>query len=213
MQAMDPDTTNHSAYSWFLMLGGVCFLGRAVTALLVGPPPPSGEEILGWIEAGRVAMMWGNEALVIGAGLMLVGVFGFQESFRPSAPVKTTAGSVLFAAGLVLCLMLGIVQGRFVYPIHGLSLSRPGDAELLASLYFGGYHLVALAFAAAAMFWGLAMLKVRGWLVFGVMGFVVAAGSVIASYPDLIGPTPVFVLEAALALWYVAVGWRLRSFE
>ncbi|MEO1069615.1 MAG: hypothetical protein AAFW95_10930 [Cyanobacteria bacterium J06638_6] len=158
-------------------------------------------------------MMWGNEALLIGAGLLLVGVFGFQESFQSRAPMKTTAGSVLFSAAFVLCLMLGIVQGRFVYPIYGLSLSRPEDAELLASLYFGGYHLVALVFAAATTFWALAMLKMRGWLTLGYLGFVVAAGSVIGSYPDLIGPTLVFVLEAALALWCVTVGLKLRSFE
>ena len=142
------------------MLGGVCFLCRAIAGLLAGPPPPTGVAILGWIDAGRAAMIWSNETLVIGAGLWLVGVFGFQEAFQSHAPMKTTAGSVLFSAASVVCMVLGIVQGRFVYPINGLSLSRPEDAELLASLYFGGNHLVALVFAAATTSWALVMLKV-----------------------------------------------------
>ena len=154
--------------------------------------------------------MWGNEALVIGAGLILVGLYGFQKAFQPLAPMTTTAGSVLFFAGLVVCFMLGIVQGRFVYPIHGLSLTRPEDAELLASLYFGGYHLVALVFAAATTFWAFAMLQDQEWLALGYASFVIAAGSVVSSYPDLIGPVVVFVLEAALALWWVAIGLSLR---
>lgn len=209
---MTSDAPRSSAYAWCLILGGACFFGRAVTALLAGPPPAAGEGILEWIDAARVTMMLGNEALVIGAGLLLAGLYGFLRSFRPFAPVTTTAGSVLLLAACVLCLLLGIVQGRFVYPIHGLSLTRPEDAELLASLYFGGYHLVSLAFAAAATLWALAMLRASTrWTVLGYSGFVVAAGSVVSSYPDRIGPMLVFVLEAALALWWVAVGLKLRK--
>ena len=203
-----------SAYAWCLILGGVCFFGRAVTSLLTGPPPPTGIEILRWIDAARGTMMLGNEALVIGAGLLLVGLYGFQQSFNAQAPAKTTAGSLLLFAACVVCLLLGVVQGRFVYPIHGLSLTRPEDAELLASLYFGGYHLVALAFAAATTLWALAMLEAPGrWRTLGYAGFAVAAGSIVSSYPDLIGPAAVFVLEAGLALWWVAVGVRLRKFD
>lgn len=210
---MNPSAPRSSAYAWCLLLGGICFLGRATTALLTGPPPSTGTEILKWIEAARGMMMWSNEALVIGAGLLLVGLYGFQKAFQPRAPMTTTAGSVLFLAAFVICFMLGIVQGRFVYPLYGLSLTRPEDAELLASLYFGGYHLVALVVAAATTFWAFAMLKAQEWLAIGYAGFVVAAGSVVSSYPDLIGPILVFVLEAALALWWVAIGLKLRRFE
>ena len=210
---MNPGAPRSSAFAWCLLLGGVCFFGRAVTAFLAGPPPSTGTEILKWIDTARGTMMLGNEALVIGAGLLLAGFYGFQQLFKPLAPVKTTAGSVLLLAACVVCLLLGIVQGRFVYPIHGLSLTRPEDAELLASLYFGGYHLVSLAFAAATTCWALAMLKAAEWLALAYSGFVVAAGSIVSSYPDLIGPTLVFVLEAALALWWVAVGLRLRTFD
>ena len=202
---------SNSAYAWCFLLGGVCFLGRAVTALFAGPPPSTGAEILVWIDGARITMMFGNEALVIGAGLLLAGLYGFHQSFKPLAPMRSTAGSILLAAACVLCLALGIVQGRFVYPIHGLSLTRPEDAELLASLYFGGYHLVALAFAAATTLWASAMLKATEWRVLGYAGFVVAAGSVVSSYPDLIGPALVFVLEATLALWWVVIGLRLRK--
>lgn len=209
---MNSDAPQSSAYAWCLTLGGACFFGRAVTALLAGPPPSTGTEILAWIDAARVTMMFGNEALVIGAGLLLAGLYGFQQSFKPFAPMKTTAGSVLLLAACVVCLLLGIVQGRFVYPVHGLSLTRPEDAELLVSLYFGGYHLVALAFAAATALWAFAMLRApKQWPVLGYSGLVVAAGSIVSSYPDLIGPMPVFVLEAALALWWLAVGLRLRN--
>ena len=72
---------------------------------------------------------------------------------------------------------------------------------------------MALVFAAAGTFWAFAMLKDQEWLVIGYAGFVVAAGSVVSSYPDLIGPMLVFVLEAALALWWVAIGLKLRRFE
>ena len=211
---MNSNASRNSAYAWCLILGGACFFGRAVTALLAGPPPATGKEILEWIDAARATMMWGNEALVIGAALLLAGLYGFQQSFRPFAPMKTTAGSVLLLAACVVCLLLGIVQGRFVYPIHGLSLTRPEDAELLASLYFGGYHLVALAFAAATTFWALAMLRApKRWSALGYAGLIVAAGSIVSSFPDRIGPILVFVLEAALALWWVAVGLRLRQFD
>lgn len=47
---------------------------------------------------------------------------------------------------------------------------------------------------------------------FGYVGSAVTACSVASAYPDLIGPLPVFALEAALAPWWVAVGWRLGAF-
>lgn len=156
--------------------------------------------------------MLGNEALVIGAALLLAGFYGFQRVFVATAPMKATAGSALLFAASVVCLVLGIVQGRFVYPVHGISLTRPEDAELLASLYFGGYHLVALGLAAATTFWSLAMLKAAKWAAPGYSGFAVAVGSVFSSFPDLIGPILVFVFEAALASWWVATGlWLLRT--
>ncbi len=155
-------------------------------------------------------MMLGNESLVIGAALLLAGVHGCHQILRPLAPMRASAGGALLFAACIVCLVLGIVQGRFVYPIHGLSLTRPEDAELLASVYFGGYHLVALVFAAATICWASAMLSTADWRTLGYAGIVVAAGSVVSSYPDLIGPAPVFVLEAALALWWVGVGWKLR---
>lgn len=144
---MNPSAPKSSAYAWCLFLGGMCFLGRTTIALLTGPPPSTGTEILKWIEAARGLMMWSNEALVIGAGLLLVGLYGVQKSFQLLAPMTTTAGSMLFFAALVVCFMLGIVQGRFVYPIHGLSLTRPEDAELLASLFENRYLPHYLPFA------------------------------------------------------------------
>ena len=155
-------------------------------------------------------MILGNEVLVIGAALLMVGAIGFNQSFRPLAPMQSTAGTALLFAACIVCFVLGIVQGRFVYPIHGLSLFRPEDAELLASLYFGGYHLVSLVFGVATALWASAMLDTRNWKALCHSGFVVAAGSIISAYPDLIGPTSVFVLEAALALWWIAVGFILR---
>lgn len=208
---MSSDTSGNSAYAWCFLLGGVCFLGRAVAAFHAGPPPSTGTEILAWIDNARVTMMLGNEALVIGAGLLLIGLYGFQQSLKPLAPMRSTGGSVLLASACVLCLALGIVQGRFVYPIHGLQLERPEDAELLASLYFGGFHVVSLVFAAATTLWALAMLRATAWRSLGYAGFVAAAGSVVSSYPDLIGPTLVLMLEAALALWWIGVALRLRE--
>lgn len=207
---MNPTGPQNAAYAWCLLLGGACFFGRAVTALLIGSPPSTGADILTWIGNANVLIMLSNEALVIGAGLLIMGHNGFQQSFKPLAPMQTTAGSALLFAACIVCLVLGVVQGRFVYPIHGLSLTRPEDAELLVSLYFGGYHLVALMFALATTFWAFAMLKAPNWRVLGYAGFVVAVGSIISSYPDLIGPALVFVLEAALALWWIAVGLMLR---
>ena len=208
---MNNETKTNAAFAWFLILGGLCFVVRAIIALFVGPPPSTGSEILDWIGDSRTATMWSNEALVIGAALMLVGIFSFQQSFQSRAPVKTTAGSVFFAAGLVLCLVLGIVQGRFVYPMYGLSLTQPEDAELLVSLFFGGYHMAALLFAAATISWALAMLKLQEWRWLGYSGFLVAMGSIFMSYPDLIGPTLVFILETALAVWWIILGLKLRS--
>lgn len=184
---------------------------RTVTAFLAGPPPSTGSEILAWIDAAEGLMMVGNEALVIGAGLLLIGVLGFQRSLQPFSPMASIAGSGLFFATLVVCLVLGIVQGRFVYPIHGLSLTRPDDAELLATLYFGGYHLVALGFAAATTFWATAMLRAPRWVALGYLGFLVAIASVVSSFPDRIGPMLVLILESFQALWWLVLGFRLRA--
>lgn len=200
------------AFAWCLILGGFCFIVRAVAGLVAGPPPSTGIEILAWIDLARGTMMIGNEALVIGAALLIAGLYGFQRVFVAFAPMKTTAGSALLFAACVVCLVLGIVQGRFVYPIHGMSLTRPEDAELLASLYFGGYHLVSLALAAAITFWSLAMFKAPDGKTLGYSGLAVAVGSVISSYPDLIGPVPVFILEAAIACWWIGIGlWLLKT--
>jgi hypothetical protein len=154
--------------------------------------------------------MLGNEALVVGAGLLLAGFYGAQRVLVSIAPMKTVAGSMLLMAGSIVCFVLGIVQGRFVYPVHGISLTRPDDAELLAAVYFGGYHLVALVFAAATACWSLVMLRSAKWAAHGYVGFAIAVGSVLSSYPDLIGPLPVFALESALASWWIAIGYRLK---
>ncbi len=209
-------TTNSArgnpAFAWCLMLGGSCFAGRAAAALAAGPPPSTGIEILAWVDGARWALILGNETLVIGAGLLIAGLYGFQQVFCAIAPVKATTGSALLFAASIVCLLLGIVQGRFVYPVHGISLTRPEDAELLASLYFGGYHLVALALTAATTCWSLAMLKATKWVPLGYLGFAVAAGSVLSSYPDLIGAVLVFVFESSLAFWWAATGlWLLKS--
>ena len=197
------------------MGGGVLFLGRALTTLLAGPPPASGDEILAWIEGARVVMIWGNEALVIGAALLLAGLYGIHQALTPRAPMAATAGTLLLIAVCTVCLVLGIFQGRFVYPVHGLALSRPEDAELLVMLYFGGNHLVALGFAAATVFWALAMRSNPTWRAFGYAGFPAAAASILGSYPELIGPLALFAMDALQALWWVAIGIqsgrRLRS--
>ena len=212
MRMMTNSSRGNTAFAWCLILAGICFIGRAAAALVAGPPPSAGVEILAWIDTARWAMILGNETLVIGAGLLLAGFYGFQQAFMTIAPMKTTAGSAFLFAASVVCLVLGVFQGRFVYPIHGISLTRPEDAELLASLYFGGYHLVALALAAATTFWSLAMLKSAQWAALGYVGFAVAAGAFFSSYPDLIGPILVFLFEAALASWWVAIGlWLLKT--
>ena len=104
---------------------------------------------------------------------------------------------------------------RIDYIYSPLQTSLPAVPDFSGvSTRIGGYHLVSLAFAAATTCWALAMLRApKGWPALGYAGFIVAAGSIVSSYPDLIGPMLVFVLEAALAFWWVAVGLRLRKFD
>lgn len=196
------------------LMAAACFLATEVFALLAGPPPADGGEILRWVAAGRGSLSMIAELLFVGSTALVPAAFALHAALAPSARARATFGCAML--GLITPLLWAtlVAQGRLVYPQFGIRLHAPDVAELLVALYYGGRHVASLLFAFALGVLAHAMWRGRFSRPVAAVGVLAAATQVAAGYPDLIGPLPTLACGVVFAAWLTAVGvklWGVRA--
>jgi hypothetical protein len=189
-----------------LLAAAGLLLARALLALLAGEPPSGGSALVRWASEERTLLALANECLVIGAVVLAPGVLGVWHAMR-DRPGSGRAGCATLMATVPVMVVLGIIQGRLVYPVYGIPLDRPASVELIASLYFGGEHTVLLMVAAAAV---LVSLSVSNRAVRRI-GYVAASAAVAASYPEVIGEIAAFMAHATISVWVFGLSMLVRE--
>lgn len=190
------------------MVSGMLFLARHLLDLMAGPPPSSGAEIVAWVESGRLVLSLVSEVLFFAALSLVPAVIALYHSLASVERTRAALGCAIIAVVIPVLVLLVIVHGRLVYPVHGLRAITPTSAELVVALFYGGLHATGLLFGVATFVLSLAMKRVYGVPV-AYLGFVTAACDVIGAYPYVIGPVLALLCEAFFAAWFVAVGLKL----
>jgi hypothetical protein len=188
---------------------GLLFAAQAVLDRIVGGPPPSGAAVLAWRDAHRTALAWSDELTVFWAVLLLPVALALARRLDGPRRPWVGFGCAILASTAPLVLVLGVFEGRLVYPVYGIELDDAAGAALVVSLYFGGAHLVALLFAAAFTMVGVAVIghRLSPWPT--VLSCAAALAQVAAAYPSVIGPDLLLVCHLLAAAWFVAVGLLL----
>jgi hypothetical protein len=192
------------------IVGGALFLSYDLLEFIAGPPPPNGAGILQWITANKLTISLISEVLFFASISLVPAVSALYVSLadRPQKALVVMGCGILAVVVPIIGVLL-IVHGRLVYPVFGLQIRDPAIAEFAIALFFGGIHAVDLLLAGAIFVLSLAM---RG-SVFGTrtaaLGFATAVGSIVGSYPHLIGPAALVVCRLSFVAWLVVVGVKL----
>ncbi|MBE7384824.1 MAG: hypothetical protein F6J95_025855 [Leptolyngbya sp. SIO1E4] len=194
--------------SAFVISGVLFFIGYGLD-LMAGPPPPTGAEILAWVEANRLLLSLVSEVLFFASTLLIPALIALYLSLVNDSQILATTGCGLLAIVVPVLSVLLIVQGRLVYPVYGLYISDPAVAEFAVAFFYGGLHMVGLLMAIATFLLSWAMRRGGFGMPVVALGFVTAVGDVVWSYPYLISPVIQLGCQLLLAAWFVAVGWQL----
>jgi len=192
-----------------LIASGLLFFARYVLELMAGPPPSSGAEILAWAEAGRLPLIFANEALFVAGILLIPAVVALYVRLAAVDRTKAALGCGILAAAIPVLLMLDVIHGRLIYPVYGLRVATPAEAELVVGLFYGGLHAVLIMMAAATIALSLALRRVAHGRGIASLGFLTGLFDVIGSYPWAIGPALMVASQALFTAWFLAVGWML----
>ena len=113
------------------------------------------------------------------------------------------------AAAIPVLFVLDIVHGRLIYPVYGLRIATPAEAELVVGLFYGGLHAVFIMMGVATISLSVALQRGSHERRIACLGFVTGVFDVIGSYPWAIGPVLTVASQALFAAWFLAVGWKL----
>ena len=188
---------------------GLLFFANAVVQLVMGPPPSTGSEILAWMAAQPVAEDLAPEVLFFAVGFMVPAVIALYENLAPTHRGHAALGVGMMAATIPIFCGAMIVVGRFPYPVFGIKVHTPEIAEFALGLYYGGLHAAALLLAGATVVVSLTMRRGTFGPKIAYLGFATAAADAMIAYPDIVGPTVLFVSWVVFAAWFVAVGIAL----
>ena len=192
-----------------LVGSGGLLLIKSVLDLAVGPPPSNGADILAWVATHSRALPWISEILFFATILLVPGVFALYKHLAESHPIKTVIGCGIMVVVVSLVSMLLVIHGRLVFPIFGMRARTPEVAELVVTVFYGGWHAVLLLLAVATFALSVALLHTARPV--AALGFVTSVAEIVGSYPDQIGPVPTFVTQLFLIAWFAAVGLYLSS--
>lgn len=189
---------------------GVLFLIHALLNFSTGSPPSTGEEILAWVAANKLALSLISEVLFFASVSLVPAVAALYVSLSGLARrgLVVTGCGVLAVVVPIISVLL-IVHGRLVYPVFGLRITDPAVAELVVALFFGGMHAVDLLMAGATLSLSLAMRRSAFGTVTATLGFAAAAGDVAASYAYLLTPAVLVACRLPSIAWLIALGGGL----
>ena len=192
----------------FIISGSLFFL-KGLLDLMAGPPPPNGAEILAWAASQKLSLEITNEVLFFATAFLVPAVIALYHSLTSVDRTKAAAGCGIIAVVIPVIFVLGIVQGRLVYPVYDLWVNTPAIAELAVAVYYGGLHAVSILFAIATVILSLAMRHGVYGRNIACLGIVTGLFDLIGSDPWIIGPILALVSQILFAAWFLAVGSRL----
>jgi hypothetical protein len=188
---------------------GVLFLSKSILERSIGEPPAAESELAGWTSANALSLAWLNELLLFSTVLLIPVVQALYRTLRGARRPWAAFGCGILAATIPVLLILGMVQGRLVYPVYDISVAHPSSVALVTSLYHGGAHEAALLLASALIMLGLVMARSAYGQLVAVVGVIAGLAQVAASFPWIIGPDLTFLSQTLLAAWLLLVGVRL----
>jgi hypothetical protein len=192
-----------------LIASGLLFLAKYVLELMAGPVPSSGLAILAWAEAGRLPLIYANEALFFAGILLIPAVAALYVRLAAVDRASAALGSGIMAAAIPVLLALDIVHGRLIYPVYGLRIATPAEAELVVGLFYGGLHAVLIMMAVATIALSLALWRDPDGRRIAYLGILTGLFDVTGSFPWVIGPVLMAISQTLFAAWFLAVGLML----
>jgi len=114
------------------MASGVLFVVQGALALVTGPPPRSGTELVAWVATNDVPLAFLNETLFVATVLLIPGLNSLYERTR------ARFGCGLIATTIPLLFALLIVHGRLVFPVYGLRTTDAAGVALVVGVFYGG---------------------------------------------------------------------------
>ena len=191
------------------VLSGLLFFANAVLQLQMGPPPSTGSEILSWMAAQPLAADLTPEILFFAVAFMIPGLIALYEDLARTHRGHAALGVGMMAATIPIFCGAMIVVGRFPYPIFGLKVHTPEIAEFALGLYYGGLHAAALLLVGATLVLSLSMRRGTFGPKIAFLGFAATAAAAMIAYPDIVGPTVLFLAWTVVTAWFVTVGIAL----
>lgn len=188
---------------------GVLFLTHGLLQFLMGPPPSTGSEIIGWAASHPIPAAYIPEVLFFAAALMAPAIVALYVTLARTHPTQAALGCGVMAATVPVFFGALVPFGRFAYPIFDLTANTADLAVFAVLLYFGNLHATALLLGFATFVVSLGMRRSEFGGTIAYLGYVTAALEVLSGYPDLIGATLMLVAALFLAAWFVAVGAQL----
>lgn len=196
-----------------LVTSAILFLLKSVLEEIAGPPPAHGQDILSWATTNKLALAAANEAYFFAALFLVPAVIALHRSLADDHPTTAVTGCGMIAVLIPVMLVLDVVQGRLVYPVHGIQIRDPWTAELAVATYYGGLHAVDLVFGAAAVVVSMAMWRGPYGSAIASLGIATGVMAFVAAYAWLLVPGVMLLAQAVATAWLVAVGAKLRGYR
>jgi hypothetical protein len=191
----------------FIVAGSVTIIAVLIPGF--GPVPESPVGLRAWSQAAHLPLALLNETMVIGAGFLIPVVLVLWRMWAAGDRAAVAIGLGLLAAAVPLIWMVGLVQGRLVYPIGALDITDPAGLALITTLWLGGAHMISLVLAAAATCLGFALVRTRKLRWLGIVAFAAGASQFLLAYSWLLPPAAWAALLIPLCALFLGVGVEL----
>ena len=178
----------------------------AILTVAFGPVPQSPSELPAWSQAARFPLALLNETIVLAAGFLVPVVLVLWHAWGARDSAAVAIGLGLLGAVVPLTWMVGLVQGRLVYPIGTLAITDPPGLALVTTVWLGGAHMISLVLTAATTCLGFALVRARTLRWLGVVGFAAAASQLLLAYAWSLPPAASAALILPLCVFFAGAG-------
>ncbi|MDF2986163.1 MAG: hypothetical protein K0R50_1673 [Eubacterium sp.] len=190
------------------IISGVLFLAQYLFFLPLPAPPSVDADLMTWLTKWRFNIAMADELLFFATLLLLPSIAALYRILVKVDKIKTVLGCGLMAVIIPVNILLDIILGRLVYPVYNIEFS-PDIYKLIASIYYGGMHSVAIIMSVATFVLCFVIRRSVLGKSTANFGFLVGIFDFIGAYPWLIGTVMVFVSQLFFSAWLVVLGIRM----
>jgi hypothetical protein len=192
-----------------LVVGGILLFGALLAIALLPAPPAALSGVVRWVKEHSVPLSLSDELMFFAIVLLTPALVILLRTLQPLRPVSSLIGCTSLLMAMAILGLMVVIVGRLVYPVFGIALSDDSTA-LIVSMLYGALHTFLLFVAAGLIALGFALWRGGVWRQLAVGSFAAGILQVLGAFPWLTPPWLSVMTTAALALWMVAVGLRLR---